>query len=76
MEKLSSLGIHFPERRGMEFLNLFLPGLGAEVQVEKGAGKGKGYGIQAGSAQDSISGEWPWPFTENRILVMMNGQSL
>ena len=54
MEKLPSPGIHFPERHGMEFLNSLSSGLGAEVQVEKGAGQGKGDGVQAGSAQDSI----------------------
>ena len=41
----------------MMFLNLFLPGVGAEVQVEKGAGQGKGDGVQAGWVQDSISGD-------------------
>ena len=57
MEKLPSLGIHFPERYGVEFRNLFLPGVGAEVQVEKGAGQGQGDGVQAGWAQYSTFGD-------------------
>ena len=54
MEKLPSFGI---QGRGMEcikFLNLFLAGLGAEVQAEKGAGQGKGDGVQAGWVHVSI----------------------